>query len=42
MPYVIQQVEERPEQLFVYRMEENAYASACRELLARLEADQAY
>ncbi len=31
-----------PEQLPIYRMEEEAYATACRELLARLEADKAH
>jgi len=33
--------EELPE-LPIYRMEEEAYATACRELLARLEADKAH
>ncbi|WP_312281627.1 hypothetical protein [Oscillibacter sp.] len=42
MPYVIREGEELPKQLPVYRMEEDAYASACRELLAQLEADQAH
>ncbi|MEA4993624.1 MAG: hypothetical protein VB060_07305 [Oscillibacter sp.] len=34
--------EELPEQLPVYRMEEAAYATACRKLLAWLEADKAH
>ena len=40
MPYVFRQGEELLKQLPVYRMVEDAYAFACRELLAQLEATE--